>query len=79
MVELNSDLMKTIHILQEDLYSFKDDNMNERREHKSINEDLLRNLTEVNPHRQLTQSKNKSKEKYHQKRRTSSPKEEGKE
>ena len=41
VVELNSNLMKTIHSLQEDLQSFKYDNMNERKEKKEINEALL--------------------------------------
>ena len=32
VVELNSDILKTIQSMQEDLHSFKDDNMNERKE-----------------------------------------------
>ena len=54
MVELNFDILKTIQGLQEDLKIFKDDNMNERKEHKAINESLLRNMTEGNPHQQFT-------------------------
>ena len=77
MVDLNSDLMKTIQSLQVDIHSLKDDNMNERREQKKLNESLLHNLTGVNPHGQPTHSTNKSKENYHYKRRTTSPKEEG--
>ena len=45
VVELNSDLMKTIQSLQADLHSFRDDNLNERKEHQAINEALLRNMT----------------------------------
>ena len=71
MVELNFDLMKTIQ-------SFKYDNINERREQKEINEALLRNLTGVNPHRKPTHSTNKFEENCHHKR-TSSPREEGRE
>ena len=41
VVESNFDSMKTIQSLQEYLQSFKDDNMNERREEKTINEALL--------------------------------------
>ena len=77
-MELNSDLMKTIQSLQEYLQSFKDDNMNERKEQKAINEDLIHNMMGVNPHGQPTHSTNKSKEGYHRKR-TSSPREEGRE
>ena len=32
LVELNSDIMKTIQSLQVDLQSFRDDNLNERKE-----------------------------------------------
>ena len=38
IVELNSNLMKTIQSLQGYLQSFRDDIMNERREQKEINE-----------------------------------------
>ena len=41
VVELNFDILKTIQSLQEDLQIFKDDNMNERKEKKLINEALL--------------------------------------
>ena len=44
MVELNSDIMKTIQILQVDLQSFRDDNVNERKEQQPTNEALLRNM-----------------------------------
>ena len=65
MVELNFDLMKTIQSLQVDLQSFKDENMNERKEKKAINEDLLQNMMIGNPHGQPTHLTNKSKEDYH--------------
>ena len=71
--------MKTIHSLQKYLESFKDDNMNERKEKKAINEDLLQNIMRVKPHGQPTHSTNKSKEEYHYKRSTNIPKEEEKE
>ena len=45
VVELNYDIMKTIETLQEDLQSFRDDNLNERKEHQAINEALLGNMT----------------------------------
>ena len=51
LVELNLDLMNTIQSLQVDLLSFRDDNTNERREQKEINESLLQILTGVNSHR----------------------------
>ena len=51
--------------------------MNERREHKAINEGFLCNLTGINIHRHTTHSTNKSKENYHHKRRTNIPREEG--
>ena len=41
VVELNSYIMKTIQSLQEDLQSFRDDNLNERKEQQAINEALL--------------------------------------
>ena len=37
VVELNYDLMKTIQSLQEELQSFKYDNMNERKEQQASN------------------------------------------
>ena len=44
VVELNYDIMKTIQSLQAYLQSFRDDNMNERKEHQAINEALLQNM-----------------------------------
>ena len=41
VMELNSDMMKTIQSLQVDLQSFRDDNLNERKEQQAINEALL--------------------------------------
>ena len=41
VVELNYDIMKTIQILQEDLKSFRDDNLNEKKEQQVSNEALL--------------------------------------
>ena len=48
VVELNFDLMNTMQSLQVDIQIFKDDNMNERREKKAINEALLENLAGLN-------------------------------
>ena len=49
VVDLNSDIFKTINSLQEELQSFREDSLNERKEHQDINEALLRNMTVVNP------------------------------
>ena len=38
VIELNFHILKTIQSLQEDLQSFNDDNMNERKEQQAINE-----------------------------------------
>ena len=45
VVELNSDVLKTLYSLQVELKSFKDDSLNERKEQQAINEALLRNMT----------------------------------
>ena len=45
VVELNSDILKTIQSLQVDLQSFKDDNLNEIKEQQVINEAFLWNMT----------------------------------
>ena len=45
VVELNFDLIKTIQSLQVDLQSFRDDNLNERKEQQATNEALLWNMT----------------------------------
>ena len=44
VVELNSDILKTIQSLQENLHSFIDDNLNERKEQQAINEAFLQNM-----------------------------------
>ena len=44
VVELISNIMKTIQSIQADLQSFIDDNLNERKEHPEINEALLWNM-----------------------------------
>ena len=45
MVELNSDILKTIHRLQAELQSLREDSLNERKEQQAINEALLINMT----------------------------------
>ena len=50
VVELNSDILKTIQILHANLLIFKDDNMNNIKEKQTINEALLRNMTGGSPH-----------------------------
>ena len=78
VVEMNSDILKTIHSLQAELWNLKEDILNERKEHQSINEALLRNMMGVIPQGKPTQSKNKSKrETYH--KQASIPREEEKE
>ena len=49
VVELNSDILKTIQSIQADLQSFRDDNMNERKEQQAIDKALLRNMTGGSP------------------------------
>ena len=41
VVELNSDILKTIQCLEPNLQSFRDDNLNERKEQQAINEAFL--------------------------------------
>ena len=45
VVELNSDILKTIHSLQVELQSLKEDSLNERKDQQAINKALLRNMT----------------------------------
>ena len=45
VVELNSNVLKTLHSLQAELKSFIEDNLNERKEQQVINEALLCNMT----------------------------------
>ena len=44
VVELNFDILKTIHSLQAELRSLKEGSLNERKEQEAINEALLRNM-----------------------------------
>ena len=44
VVELNSNILKTIQSLPSNLHSFKDDNLNERKEQQATNKDLLQNM-----------------------------------
>ena len=78
VVELNSDILKTIQSIQEDLQSFIDDNMHERKEQKAINEALLWNMTGGSLQGKPTHSTNKFKKEFFYKW-ASSPIEEGKE
>ena len=61
VVELNYDIMKTIQSLQANLQSFRDYNMNERKEQQAINETLLQNMTRGNSHGKPTHSTNRFK------------------
>ena len=77
VVELNIDILKTIQSLQPDLQSFRDDNMNERREQQAIDEALLRNMTIGSLQGKPTHSTKKFKnESYH--KRDNDLREEGK-
>ena len=49
VVELNSDVLKTLHDLQAEMKSFKEDSLNERKEHRAINEALLHNMIGESP------------------------------
>ena len=74
MVELNSDILNTIHTLQAELRSFKEDSLNEIKEQQAINEALLRNMTRGILQGKPNRSTNRSKrEPYH--KRASSPRE----
>ena len=74
VVELNSDVLKTLHSLQTELKSFIEDSLNERKEHQAINEALLCNMTRGSPQGKPTQSTNRSKrELYHE--RANNPRE----
>ena len=66
VMEMNSNILKTIHSLQVELGSLREDNMNERKEEQDINEALLRNMTRGSQQGKPTQSTNSSKrEPYH--------------
>ena len=49
VVELNSDILKSIHSLQAELPSLREDSLNERKEHQAINESLLKNMMGGSP------------------------------
>ena len=49
VVKLNSDVLKTLHSLQNELKSFREDSLNERKEKQAINEALLHNMTGGGP------------------------------
>ena len=49
VVELNSDILNTIHSPQAELQSFRKDILNERKEQQAINEALLRNMMGGSP------------------------------
>ena len=76
MVELNSDVLKTLHSLQAELKSFKEDILNERKEQQAINEALLRNMTREIPQGKPTLSTNSSKREPYPKWASSPRKEE---
>ena len=61
VVELNYDILKTIHILQVELRSLREDSLNERKEHQAINRALLRNMTRGSSQGKPTHSTNSSK------------------
>ena len=49
VVELNFDVLKFLHSIQAELKSFREDSLNERKEHQAINEALLRNMIGWSP------------------------------
>ena len=49
VVELKFDVLKTLHSLQAELKSFREDSLNERKEQQAINEALLHNMTGGSP------------------------------
>ena len=76
VVELKSDVLKTLHSLQAELKSFREDSLNERRDQQAINEALLRNMTGGSPQGNPTPSTNVSKREPYPKRASSTRKEE---
>ena len=58
VVELKSDVLKTLHSLQAELKSFIEYNLNERKQHQAINEALLCNMTGGSSQGKPTQSTN---------------------
>ena len=74
VVELNFAMLKTLHSIQVDMKSFREDSLNERKEQQAINEALLCNMKGGSPQGKPTQSTNRStKELYHE--QASSPRE----
>ena len=72
--EINSKVLKNFPSLQAELKSFREDNLNERKEQQAINESLLCNMTGGIPQGKPTQSTNRFKrEPYHE--RANSPRE----
>ena len=67
VVELKSDVLKTLHSLQAELESFREDSLNERKEQQAINKALLCNMMGGILQGKPTQSTNRSKrEPYHE-------------
>ena len=78
VVNLNSDVLETLHSIQAELKSFREDSLNERKEQQAIIEALLHNMMGGSPQGKPTHSTNRSKrELYHE--WASSPREEEKE
>ena len=65
VVELNSNILKTIQSIRVDLQSFKDDNLNERKEQQAINKALLWNMTGGIPQGNPTHSTKRFKKEFH--------------
>ena len=61
LVEVNYDVLKTLHTLQTELKISREDSLNKRKEQKSINEYLLRNMMRGIPQGKPTLSTNSSK------------------
>ena len=61
VIELKYDVLKTLHTLQTELKISREDSLNKRKEQKSINEYLLRNMMRGIPQGKPTFSTNSSK------------------
>ena len=61
VVEVNFDILKTIHSLQAELWSLREDSLNERKAQKAINVALRRDMMGGIPQGKPTQSTNSSK------------------
>ena len=69
-VKLKYDVLKTLHSLQAELKSFREDSVNERKEQQAITEALLCNMTGGSLQGKPTQFANRSKrEPYHERAR----------